>query len=115
MDIARILNRMRPGSHWALDNNDYNTLVWLDENSEKPTLEEIESYAEVAIYEDMSDDVRSKRDQLLQDCDWIVIKYKELGKTVPKAWKEYRQALRDITTQDQFPYLIEWPEEPKEP
>jgi len=42
-------------------------------------------------------DLRATRDALLNETDWIVIKAKETGTTIPTAWKTYRQALRDIT------------------
>lgn len=42
-------------------------------------------------------DLRQTRDALLLDTDWVVIKAKETGTTIPTAWKTYRQALRDIT------------------
>ena len=41
--------------------------------------------------------LRAKRDALLNESDYIVIKAKETGTTIPTAWKTYRQALRDIT------------------
>ena len=41
--------------------------------------------------------LRAKRDELLNETDWIVTKAKETGTTIPTAWKTYRQALRDIT------------------
>jgi len=58
--------------------------------------------------------VRGKRDRLLTNTDWVVVKYKELGKAVPAAWKTYRQALRDITEQEGFPHDVTFPEEPTE-
>jgi hypothetical protein len=41
--------------------------------------------------------LRKDRNNLLAQTDWIVIKAKETGATIPNAWKTYRQALRDIT------------------
>ena len=41
--------------------------------------------------------LRQKRNALLEETDYIVIKAKETGATIPTAWKTYRQALRDIT------------------
>ncbi len=41
--------------------------------------------------------LRKKRNTLLNESDYIVIKAKETGTTIPTAWKTYRQALRDIT------------------
>ena len=42
-------------------------------------------------------ELRAKRNALLTETDYIVIKAKETGTTIPTAWKTYRQALRDIT------------------
>lgn len=53
--------------------------------------------------------VRSSRDKLLADCDWVVVKAFESGQSVPAAWGTYRQALRDITKQIGFPTTIDWP------
>jgi len=58
--------------------------------------------------------VRIERNQKLAKTDWVVIKYKELGKAVPAAWKTYRQALRDIPEQEGFPHDVTFPEEPTE-
>ncbi len=57
------------------------------------------------------DDVRSKRDKLLAETDWIVTKAVERGEPVPLDWAIYRQALRDITVQPD-PYNIIWPTPP---
>jgi len=40
--------------------------------------------------------LRAKRDQLLKDSDWEVLKVLEAGNTVTQAWKDYRQDLRDL-------------------
>lgn len=53
------------------------------------------------------------RNQLLAETDWIVTKSLELGEAVPDEWKQYRQALRDIPTQPNFPDDIEWPTKPE--
>ena len=53
--------------------------------------------------------IRSQRDYLLSESDWVVSKSYELGVAVPTAWATYRQALRDITTQEGFPYNVTWP------
>ena len=56
--------------------------------------------------------VRSTRDGLLQDTDWIVIKAYERNQNIPAEWEVYRQALRDITAQEGFPYSVTWPTKP---
>lgn len=56
--------------------------------------------------------VRAERDRRLAACDWIVARSAERGEPIPQAWKDYRQALRDITMQPD-PLFIQWPEAPK--
>ena len=56
--------------------------------------------------------VRSERDHMLQQTDWIVIKSYERGENIPAQWELYRQALRDITAQAGFPYEVTWPTKP---
>ena len=55
--------------------------------------------------------IRSQRDNLLSQSDWVVIKAKETGGTISSAWKTYRQDLRDIPSQSD-PDNITWPTEP---
>lgn len=56
--------------------------------------------------------IREKRNQLLTESDWIVIKYTEQGLPLPSLWVSYRQQLRDITTQSS-PFNIVWPTKPE--
>ena len=53
--------------------------------------------------------VRASRTQLLKDCDWTQIADSTADKT---AWATYRQALRDITSANGFPWTMTWPESP---
>ena len=52
--------------------------------------------------------VRDKRDMLLQETDWMGL----TDNTMAPAWASYRQALRDITGQTDFPYSVSWPTKP---
>jgi hypothetical protein len=54
-------------------------------------------------------EVRFRRNELLQLCDWTQAEDSPMDK---QAWKTYRQALRDVTTQATFPNNIVWPEAP---
>ena len=56
--------------------------------------------------------IRTIRDNHLNDSDWVVLKAYELGESVSEDWKTYRQALRDIPMQSNFPYDIVWPNNP---
>lgn len=55
---------------------------------------------------------RAKRDDLLNQTDWIVTRAFERGQAVPAPWVTFRQALRDVTSQPGFPGTIDWPVEP---
>jgi hypothetical protein len=56
--------------------------------------------------------VKDKRTELLTDSDWVVIKALDQGTPIPQDWQTYRQALRDITLQPEFPYNVVWPVKP---
>ena len=53
--------------------------------------------------------VRAERNQKLADTDWTQVADAPVDKA---AWATYRQALRDVTAQDGFPWAIIWPEMP---
>jgi hypothetical protein len=57
--------------------------------------------------------IRGFRDKLLAESDWVVTKSLELGEAVPEDWLTYRQALRDITSQEGFPLDVTWPTKPE--
>ena len=52
--------------------------------------------------------VKFNRNKLLTDTDWRVTKSMETGVPIEQSWLEYRQALRDITSQAD-PENIVWP------
>lgn len=56
--------------------------------------------------------VDRERNLRLGYTDWVTIKSLETGVPVPDAWKVYRQALRDVTTQEGYPFNISWPTRP---
>ena len=53
--------------------------------------------------------VRATRDAKLAECDWTQVADAPVDKAI---WATYRQALRDITTQDGFPWTVTYPEKP---
>jgi hypothetical protein len=55
-------------------------------------------------------DVRNDRNKRLADCDWTQLADSPVDKTV---WETYRQALRDVPSQKEFPWVVAWPDEPK--
>jgi len=53
--------------------------------------------------------VRATRDAKLAECDWTQVADAPVDKAV---WATYRQALRDVTAQEGFPWTVEWPTQP---
>lgn len=56
-----------------------------------------------------SESVRTERNALLAASDWTQVEDVSVDKA---AWATYRQALRDVTTQDGFPDTVVWPVKP---
>lgn len=59
---------------------------------------------------DQAKSVRTSRNDKLKECDWTQVADAPVDQTV---WAAYRQALRDISSQDGFPWTITWPTQPE--
>ena len=114
--IADALLLLKPKAQWTLRGDEYSGLEWLDTGQTKPTETEINSkIAELDNAEPMRL-LRIERDARIAKTDWRA----SSDLTLTDAWKTYRQALRDITTQT--PKLnseyeldltsVTWPTEP---
>jgi hypothetical protein len=53
--------------------------------------------------------IRSRRNELLSESDWTQVADAPVDQAV---WASYRQALRDVTAQEGFPYNVIWPTSP---
>lgn len=62
------------------------------------------------LYVDASDRARNHRDRLLSQSDWTQVSDAPVDQI---AWATYRQALRDVPTQENFPSSIIWPNKPE--
>ena len=67
--------------------------------------------ADTTTDEERAANVRQRRDAKLTESDWTQVADAPVDKAV---WATYRQALRDITTHDNFPSLADedWPVAP---
>jgi hypothetical protein len=63
--------------------------------------------------EQLAQSSRMERNNLLAETDIVVLRAYESGTEVPQEWKDYRQALRDITTHSKFPSCFPWPNKPE--
>ena len=55
-----------------------------------------------------SEEVRQERNSLLSETDWMA----GSDVTMSDEWRTYRQALRDIPSQEGFPNTVTWPTKP---
>ena len=115
-DITHALQALKPGAAWSLNGYDYSGLEWLDSSQTKPTETEINSKISELDNAEAMRLLRIERDARIVKTDWRA----SSDLTLTDAWKTYRQALRDITTQT--PKLdsnyqldltsVTWPTEP---
>ena len=121
------------GTQYTAD--EYTLTVTDTQMLEKRIADNIEAWREKAIKEDYdraAAEVRAMRDKLLADSDkemvldrmgleiptgvsftaWLDF-LKKLGAAVSGEMARYRQELRDITTQDGFPYDVNFPKKPE--
>ena len=115
-DIPAALTALKPGAQWTLNGNDYTGLTWLDTKQTQPTETEINSKISSLDSAEAMRLLRIERDIRIAKTDWRA----SSDLTLADAWKTYRQALRDITTQT--PKLgsdyeldltsVNWPTEP---
>ena len=115
-DIASALQELKPGAEWVLRGNDYSGLEWMDSSQTKPTETEVTNKIAALDAAEAMKLLRVERDARISKTDWRA----SSDLTLTDAWKTYRQALRDITTQT--PKLdsnyqldltsVTWPTEP---
>ena len=88
---------------------------WTVDGLTKPTDKQLASYTDWETRKGL-DELRPKRNKLLQQSDWVVIKEREEGGSVSNFadWKKYRQELRDITNTYKSLEDVKWPTAPSE-
>lgn len=73
--------------------------------------QQVDKTPEECLQEDKEQEylVRMQRNFILDNTDWTQIADVSLSDEAKQNYKNYRQALRDITTQQGFPWEIVWP------
>ena len=75
-------------------------------DNEDATAAEQEAAYKAMKDEEQAKSVRATRNDKLKECDWTQVVDAPVDQT---AWATYRQALRDVTSQEGFPWTVEWP------
>ena len=85
---------------------------WLEKdmfsNTDEATKAEQETEYQATLDAAAAKSVRADRDQRLKDTDWMGLS----DVTMSTEWATYRQELRDVPEQAEFPNTIVWPTEP---
>ena len=90
-------------------------LVQLTDAEQKEFDDRNKAWADGQADRDLAE-LRTQRNDLLAQTDWVVIKEREEGGSVSNFadWKTYRQALRDITKTYKSLDKVKWPTAPSE-
>jgi hypothetical protein len=82
--------------------------IW---NWETKQWQEPENYQQL-LFNEAASKVKQKRQQLLATTDWTDTVSASTRLENYNAWQFYRQQLRDITTQEGYPFNVVWPTQP---
>ena len=92
-DIIKAIQKINPTAEVSVTDNDINTIEWL--NGTTPISKaDIEAQFPIVELDTAMQDLRAKRNKLLQDTDF----YGMSDNTMSSDMTTYRQALRDITS-----------------
>ena len=119
LPIAMALSLLRPNSKWSIEADDWNTLVWNEAPEDQPTKEEVEAKAQEMLNAAPLRRLRQLRDERMREVDWVTLRSMRTGEPIPQEWKDYMQALADITDQADNATIsgreifgVTWPERP---
>lgn len=90
----------------------YRIEICYNVDTEKELSEKYKEYLETAKkieFEELANEIRNKRDELLAETDWTQMQDSPLSEEKIEKYKKYRQALRDIPEQKEFPFNVVFP------
>lgn len=92
--ISTALTELMPTSPFAITNEDYSSIDWLDSNNSLPSIDTINAkISELDAAEPMRL-LREERTRLLVESDWT--QFPDVPDSTKTAWQTYRQQLRDL-------------------
>lgn len=118
LPLAPAINILSPNCMWELRGYDYEGLIWNDDPAKKPTKEAVIAKARELKEQAPWNRLRKERDARMREVDWVSLRSFRTGEPIPQEWKDYMQALADITETSK-PIMIggelqgvEWPARP---
>ena len=106
LGIVDAISALHPTAQFTTNNGKIEE--WHSSEITQPTEEEIEVKLAELQKEEPFKLLREERNRRLAECDWIVTKNAEYGYNIPKEWRNYRQALRDLPSITYKPELTEF-------
>lgn len=94
ISISNALMSLRPGAEWAINNNDYNQLTWLDTNQTQPTFEEVQNEITRLTLEEPFNACVTEAKKRLAASDWSVLP--DVNISNKAEFETYRAALRTL-------------------
>ena len=119
--ITEALMSLKPEAEWAVRGGNYSDIEWLDKTQIMPTEDEINAKIVELNAQEPFRLLREERNKRLAETDWTQLKDIDLDIIRERDWKNYRQALRDLTTSsipklDEYGDLdmssVTWPDKP---
>jgi hypothetical protein len=110
--VSEIILSWNPQPEWYRCNTSYESID-VPEGYEKPPKEEFEAKLQELIDAQPLKELRTKRNTLLADVDWVTLKAYSTDTPVPDEWKTYMQALRDLPSNTEDPANPVWPVAPQ--
>ena len=108
--IEKAIIKINPNAEFTINANDINQITWLNGTTPIPKAD-IEAQFTAVEFDTAMEDLRTKRNKLLADTDYLALS----DQTLSTDMATYRQSLRDITngltTIDQV-NAVTWPTKP---
>jgi hypothetical protein len=109
LEVSILLNSYYKNNEFKqLPEKPSNYHIW---NLETEQWQEPENYQQL-LFNEAASKVKQERQQLLATTDWTDTVSASTRLENYNAWQFYRQQLRDITTQEGYPFNVIWPTQP---
>jgi hypothetical protein len=118
LPLPLAINELAPNCRWRLEGISIEGLVWEDDISKMPSKEAIIQRAREIRASIPMRILRKQRDARMREVDWVTLRSVRTGEPIPEEWRQYMQALADITD-NSTPILVDgelknvnWPVRP---
>lgn len=119
LPLVLAIHELAPNAQWNMIGNDLENLEWNDQTISRPSDETIIAKAQEIKSQVPMTRLRRERDARLKEVDWVTLRAMRTETAIPQVWKDYMQALADITDTHPNPVIadgelinINWPTRP---